>query len=225
VTTAPEAQNVTGYAGGIRRIMVVDDRPENRAVLKGMLEPLGFEILEAANGRECLDQLIPFHPDAILMDLRMPVMGGLEAMRSLRQMSESRDCTVIAISASAFEHDEQESRSAGANDFLAKPFRLQRLLDLLGQHLKLDWIVERPDEVAVEAAPVAIVPPPDESLTRLFDLARQGDIQELLSQSDRLTHSGYAGFATVVRSLAQEFKLREIREFITQHRSPTDDPS
>src|SRR5690606_23704428 len=69
----PIEKNVIGYRGETRRVLVVDDKPENRAVLTDMLRPLGFEVLEAVNGQDCLDQYPLFQPHIVLMDLRMPV--------------------------------------------------------------------------------------------------------------------------------------------------------
>jgi len=70
-----------GYRGPRRRILIADDKRENRAVLVDMLAPLGFRIAEAGNGQEALDVAARFQPDAVLMDMRMPVLDGLEATR------------------------------------------------------------------------------------------------------------------------------------------------
>jgi PAS domain S-box-containing protein len=214
---APE-DDITGYSGRRRRIMVVDDRAENRAILRQMLEPLGFEILEAVNGQDCLNKTGPYQPDAILMDARMPVMNGLEATRRLRQMSNP--CVIIAISASAFEHNRAECLSAGANDFLAKPFRLPQLLDLLGHHLQLEWMIEPAGDEAPPPASssLPVLPPPRGDLDSLYDLAMQGDVRGIINQAERLRRGGYAPFADVLLALANGFKIKELRQFIAQYR-------
>jgi signal transduction histidine kinase len=212
-----EEQSIVGYRGINRRILIVDDRFENRAVLVGMLRPLGFEIEEAINGEDCLDKVESFQPHAILMDLRMPVLNGLEAMHRLKQNPHIQAPVMIAVSASAFDHDEEASRQAGATDFLSKPFRLQRLLHLLEKHLELEWLTEGlPLEASTPEQ--VIVAPSQECLTALFDLARRGDIQEILDQCDRLKQDGYSVFAASLCSLAQQFKLDEIRQFIKKYR-------
>ncbi|MEP7286224.1 MAG: PAS domain S-box protein [Chloroflexota bacterium] len=222
VGTTQVEQEVSGYHGETRRIMVVDDKPDNRAVFTNMLVPLGFEIREAVNGQDCLKETVDFKPHVILMDLRMPVMDGLEAMRRLRQMQHDPKPVLIAVSASAFEHDQEASFEAGADAFLPKPFRFEKLIDLLGQHLALEWIAEEPAVQPEPAVPESITPPPEADLNMLFDLAMRGDVRGIQLQANRLSQSGYKGFAAELESLAQSFRVKELRQFIKQHREGTD---
>ncbi|MBI5930469.1 MAG: PAS domain S-box protein [Chloroflexi bacterium] len=218
-----EEQNVIGYRGVSRRILVVDDRWENRSVLTNMLVPLGFEVQEAVDGEDCLKKVATFHPDAILMDLRMPVLDGLEAIRRIREMPSGKKLIIIAVSASAFEYNRGESFSAGSNDFLAKPFRFGKLLDLLAAHLRVEWIYENDPQVSeAEQGDGAITTPPEEDLIRLLDHAKRGNIRGLTEEADRLTESGYKGFAANLRVMTRSFKLKEIRDYIQQHREQSD---
>jgi CheY-like chemotaxis protein len=214
-----EEEHIIGYQGDSRRILIVDDRSENRAVLSNMLQPLGFETQEAINGLDCLDKVKAFHPHLILMDLRMPGLNGLETMRRLRQTPQENDLIMIAVSASAFDHDEAASREAGAADFLSKPFRFQRLLHLLEQHLRLDWVIAEPVPSAPPVDAQVLVVPPQDRLAQLFDLARRGDVQEIVDQCETLAREGYEVFATRLSAMAQDFKLKEIRHLIEQYRS------
>lgn len=218
----PIEKNVIGYRGETRRVLVVDDKPENRAVLTDMLRPLGFEVLEAVNGQDCLDQYPLFQPHIVLMDLRMPVMDGLETMRRLRHLPYDRKLIIIAISASAFEHNREESITAGADDFLSKPLRFQTLLDLLEKHLALEWIIEEPENHKDQGTAQAIIAPSEDILVLLADLAMRGDIREIMNQAERLARSDYAAFATMLRSLAQEYRIKDIRQLILQYRSASD---
>lgn len=209
-------QQINGYRGASQRILVVDDRVENRAILVNMLQPLGFEVKEASDGQECLEKFIQFQPHVILIDVRMPVMDGLEAMRQLRQMPGGQELVLIAISASAFEHDREASQQAGADDFLPKPFRLERLLELLRTYLKLEWLFEEVTEPIDTQADQPIVMPSEVELLLLLELAKRGDVRQLVKQSERLIRNGYAPFGTTILSLAQEFKIKEIRRFIRE---------
>ena len=123
------------------RILLVDDHDENRATLKDMLLPLGFEIAEAVNGQDALAQATIFSPELILMDLVMPVMDGLEATRQIRQIPAFQGVVVIGVSASALEAKRQVSLDAGCDDFLAKPSEMRRHLgfccDILYQKCSL----------------------------------------------------------------------------------------
>jgi len=125
----------TGYDGERKKVLVIDDVAENRAVLIDMLRPLGFLTYEAHDGREGLERAIALQPDMILMDNVMPVMSGLEATRRMRDLPALRHVPVIAISASATKADKDKAVDAGATDFLPKPFRATQLLALFERHL------------------------------------------------------------------------------------------
>ncbi|MBC8163783.1 MAG: response regulator, partial [Roseiflexaceae bacterium] len=101
----PPARPISGYTGPRRTILVVDDNPQNRAVLVDLLAPLGFGLLEAADGRAGVAQAQAVRLDLILMDLRLPVMTGVEATRAIRQLPELQGVVIIATSASVFDAD------------------------------------------------------------------------------------------------------------------------
>ncbi|MBZ0304489.1 MAG: response regulator, partial [Anaerolineae bacterium] len=216
--TKKEEKNIVGYIGTPRRVLVVDDRWENRSVLTNMLLPLGFEVVEAVDGLDCLKKVDEFHPDVILLDLRMPAMNGLEVMRRLRK--RPRHVVIITISASAFEHNREESLLAGADDFLAKPFRLPKLLDLLQRYLHLEWVYDmvEPEEPA-ETPILEMTIPAAQDLELLHDYVRQGDVRAIAGYTDKLVGQGHIAFAEKLRKLAKEFKMREIRELINSYRN------
>lgn len=141
---APDTSvNIIGFKGSKRKILVVDDRRENRSVLVNLLEPIGFEVLEAIDGQDALNKANEFKPDVIFMDLVMPVMNGFEATHRLRQETSLKNVVIIATSASVLDCDRWSSREMGCNDFLSKPIRLQELLERLQVHLGLEWIYEQ----------------------------------------------------------------------------------
>ncbi|MCP4399087.1 MAG: response regulator, partial [bacterium] len=95
-----EPQQAIGFHGAPVTILLADDNEINRAVLNDLLSPLGFQLLEADNGKEALEMACEHQPDVILMDIVMPVMGGLTAIRQLRALPEFEQPVIIAISAS-----------------------------------------------------------------------------------------------------------------------------
>ncbi|MEE3719852.1 ATP-binding protein [Tumidithrix elongata RA019] len=131
---------IRGYGGKRRKILVVDDRWENRSVLVSILEPLGFILLEASNGEEAWQQVQSNHPDLIISDLKMPVMDGWTFLTKLQESETLKDTILIASSASVFDTDRQTSFTAGANDFLSKPVQAEDLFCLLAKHLELEWL-------------------------------------------------------------------------------------
>ncbi|HEY2929748.1 ATP-binding protein [Piscinibacter sp.] len=131
----PADRIALGYDGERKKVLVVDDVAENRALLIDMLRPLGFLTFEAHNGREGVERAQALLPDLILMDNVMPVMNGLEATRLLRATPALKDVPVLAISASASQADREMAVDAGATDFVSKPFRAAQLLALFERHL------------------------------------------------------------------------------------------
>ena len=90
------------------RLLIVEDQPENRLLLRRLLDPLGFELREAANGQEAVALFEQWHPDLIWMDIRMPVMDGLEAVRRIRATKAGADTKIIALTAHALEEERNQ---------------------------------------------------------------------------------------------------------------------
>ncbi|HEY2461949.1 MAG TPA: response regulator transcription factor [Candidatus Acidoferrum sp.] len=106
-------------------ILVVEDEPQIRRVLRATLSAQGYSIVEAENGQEALDKLRSARPDLILLDMNMPVMDGLEACREIRRDS---DVPVIMLTVRSSENDKVRALDAGADDYVVKPFGIQELL-------------------------------------------------------------------------------------------------
>ncbi len=117
------------------RLMVVEDRWQNREILRSLLEPVGFEIREAVHGEEAVAIAEEWAPHLIWMDIRMPVMDGVEATRRIKGLPGGAAMVVIAVSANVFEGDRARMEEAGCADFVAKPFRARVLFELLTRHL------------------------------------------------------------------------------------------
>lgn len=221
-TAAPAPKStVIGYQGPRRKILIVDDVAENRAVLIDMLGPLGFATAEAVNGQEGLEQANAVRPDLILMDIVMPAMDGLETMRRLRQLPDFKGIPIIAISASASGGDVTSSMVAGANAFLPKPIDLSRLLAQIGALLKLEWID------VLQAAPHApegmeegrLAVPPAQEMETLHYLARRGNMEEILRWTERLIglDERYRPFADKLSLLAKGYRSKAILSLVEQY--------
>lgn len=118
-----------------RKILLVEDNALNQEIAKGLLEFAGYDILSAWDGQECLDLLAENSVDLILMDLHMPVMGGLEAARKLRFLPNGRTVPVIALTADVRPAVIDECRDAGMVAHVGKPFDPARLLALIEEHI------------------------------------------------------------------------------------------
>jgi PAS domain S-box-containing protein len=239
-STQSQARNVTGYRGDRRRILVIDDRWENRSVIVNLLQPLGFEVVEAANGQEGLAQVRTQHPDLVITDLAMPVMGGYDFLDQLRQDPDHHDQVVIVSSASVSASDRHQSISAGGTDFLPKPVQAGDLFLMLEKYLDLDWIeatspsssphdrasanpapasppIQSPSQSGPPADPAnPLVLPPRDRLITLLDWAKQGLLRNVRQELQQLVNEDprYQAFASQVEPLAQQFRLKDIQNLL-----------
>lgn len=220
-------KQIIGYEGQRRRILVVDDRWENRGVLINLLEPLGFQLTEAENGLEGLAKIRQSQPDLVITDLAMPVMNGFELLKQVRSANDLQHQKIIVSSASVAQADRQMSLDAGGNDFLAKPVEVSELFNLLATHLELEWKYEMTASndsgsttptTGLENPEGMIIPDPVD-LKTLLDLAQQGNLKRLRSHTDHIAHSNprYANFASQILQLAKQFKAEEIEDLLKQH--------
>ncbi|MCP3921583.1 MAG: AAA family ATPase [Desulfobacterales bacterium] len=216
---------VTGYEGSRRKILVVDDKKENRSVLINTLAPLGFEVFEAVNGEDGVNKTVEIIPDLVLMDLRMPIMDGYEAIRQIRKLPIGQNIIIISISASVFDLDRMKSIDAGSDSFINKPFIIENLLSLLQTHLELDWIYDKQDSETIgkrhgEISPITpIIAPPKEELARLFDLVMKGNVGDILKEAERLEKMDvrFTPFTTELQNLGKTFKINKLKEFVKQY--------
>ncbi|TVQ18635.1 MAG: response regulator [Leptolyngbya sp. DLM2.Bin15] len=133
----------------VYRILVVDDSMMNRQVIVQFLTSIGFEIREAADGAEAIAQWQDWNPHLILLDLRMPVLNGLEVIRHIRAYDREHPPTgdrlspkVIAVTASALVDQQQEAMASGCDDFITKPVDLSYLLEAIAQHINVDYMYD-----------------------------------------------------------------------------------
>ena len=222
VFTPETSHFITGYEGPHYRILIVDDRLENRQVLLNFLEPIGFDIALAENGQEAVEKVPIFKPDLILMDLVMPVMMGFEAVKAIRAMPDFKDLPIIAVSASVLDSDHEASRRVGCNDFLTKPVEANKLFDVLQSYLDVNWLYEINVGLAEEETAVtehaAIMPPPQQALEVFVELARLGDMKRLEEEAGRLMEASpqHQPFAQAIRQLAAAYEDEKLLAFVMQ---------
>jgi signal transduction histidine kinase/CheY-like chemotaxis protein len=218
LTPGKRPRPVTGYAGARRQLLVVDDDADNRNVLRDQLEPLGFIIHEAADGESCLARLASLQPDAVLLDLRMPGMGGLATASRIRELAGRAKPPLIAISASVFEADHDKALAAGCHAFLPKPVQLEHLLEILRDCLHLDWI-HRIDS----AAPFTFEKPGAALLAELYELSQAGDVDLLRSRLAELekTNPRLRDFLRALDGLAARYQMKRIRELLQAAKTTT----
>jgi PAS domain S-box-containing protein len=209
-------ENIVGYRpdGRPYTILVVDDRGDNRNLIRDLLEPRGFDILQAESGPAAIQAVMDQSPDLILMDLLMPGIDGYETTRQIRRMKGQRQLPIIAVSAGISEEIIENSRTAGCDDFLDKPILLDRLLRKLTHHLLLQVTAGPTADEAATVQPVDIpelILPPREILEQLDFSAKTGDIGGLTEHLVAL-QADYPAFTDRMREIAGSFRLDMVEE-------------
>jgi CheY-like chemotaxis protein len=214
------AVSISGYSGRRRRILVADDKEDNRCVLGRLLRSLGFEVDEAENGARAVELAIERRPDLIFIDLIMPVKDGVTAVRELRQRGGDLARTpIVAVSANAFNDTRADSVRAGCDEFIAKPVRLDEVTDVLTRLLRIEWIrgASRARSRTIERAdghrlPTALA-------EDLYELALQGDVHALTQRiaEARLDPSGPVELLAELSSMASSYDMKALRELLRPH--------
>ena len=124
------------------RILVVDDRYENRQLLVQLLESVGFEVSEATNGQEAISVWSSWQPHLIWMDMQMPVLDGYQATRIIRSHAQGQTTKIIALTASAFEEKRELVMSVGCDDFVHKPFQESIIWEKMAKYLDVSYLYE-----------------------------------------------------------------------------------
>lgn len=166
------------------KILVVDDKTENQLVISKFLTSIGFTIKTAENGKKALETYQSWLPQAIIMDVIMPVMDGKEATKKIKALDINHDVAIIALSASALDEDQQEILSCGADAFVKKPFQAAELLEEIRHHVGLEYEYEVMDDksepkVSIEIEAAQINSLPSELKQRIHQAAILGHLDQL----------------------------------------------
>ncbi|MEM8612948.1 MAG: ATP-binding protein, partial [Cyanobacteria bacterium P01_H01_bin.105] len=214
----PGLGQLIGYGGERRKILVVDDRWENRSVIVNLLEPLGFELLEAQDGQDGVTKAQSFLPDLIITDLLMPKLDGYGLLKQIRALTELQAVPIIASSAHLSSFGQQSTIETEFNSFLPKPIHTQEMLEQIEQALQLSWQYESKSENInmVTSIDSDMVVPTSEHLILLYEAAEKGyisDIQAEIKQLERMTPD-YKPFVDKLQRLVDEFDDEAIAQLI-----------
>ncbi|OUC14095.1 MAG: hypothetical protein B0A82_13830 [Alkalinema sp. CACIAM 70d] len=143
------------------RILVVDDESANRLVLVQLLQSVGFEVREAADGQQAIEAWQAWHPHLIWMDMQMPVINGYEATQRIKTDPQGASTVVIALTASAFEEQRQEILDAKCDDFVRKPFQEREIWQKMAEHLKVEYCYQAIEPTQAFATQTAATQKPD----------------------------------------------------------------
>jgi CheY-like chemotaxis protein len=205
------------------RVLVVDDVEDNRVLLTRMLGGVGFETRPAVNGADALEQFAAWRPHLILMDKRMPVMDGHQAIGRIRASAGGDTVKIMILTASAFDENRAEALTAGADDFLGKPFREGELFGKIQTLLRLEYVYA--DVVKAEGAPSAGVLPaqasarpakrlPGDLITDLREATLGVDVDRMLELGERVAgHDAQLG--KEFQGMVQQFEYKKLLQHLT----------
>ena len=217
-------RTIVGYEGKRQHLLIVDDRWENRAVIKNLLEPIGFSITEAENGQEGIEKIEQLQPDIVITDLAMPVMDGFEMLKKVReketQSNTPRRQKIVVSSASVAQQDQQKALEKGGDIFLSKPVDMNELFTVLCDQLDLTWRIEsdtaettgpKEDRAEAQRESDELVPTEDE-LKSLLLLAQTGKLSKLRQRLETLIkeNTDYSNFAAPLIALSRQFQADQI---------------
>jgi two-component system, OmpR family, alkaline phosphatase synthesis response regulator PhoP len=120
------------------KILVVDDEPDILEILQYNLDKLGFEIRTANDGKEAVEIARAFHPQVVIMDIMMPGMDGIEAVRQIREIPKMKEAFIIFLTARSEEYSEIAAFEAGGNDYIVKPIKPRALMSRIDSYFKRD---------------------------------------------------------------------------------------
>src|SRR6476661_5449129 len=227
------------------RILIVDDREDNRQLLVKMLSPLGFGLQEATNGREAIEIWENWHPHLILMDVRMPVMDGYEATKQIKASIQQREQEqqengeinmdapdspipkIIALTASTIEGRRSFALLVGCDDFISKPFRKTDIFDTLSKHLGVKYVysnstefISTGDRNNLSAFPsnavLAYLPKlPAEWINNIKQVIRSADF-DLISRTIEEIKDPHPEFAAILQGHLDNFDYQKIFNLIAE---------
>jgi signal transduction histidine kinase/ActR/RegA family two-component response regulator len=178
---APDLSTSSGQATQREyRMLVVDDKRENRRLLVEWLQAAGFAVREAADGQAAIEIWEAWSPHLIWMDVRMPMLDGYEATRRIKARAGGQATVIIALTASAFEHEQEIVRMAGCDDVVRKPVREATIFAKIAEHLGVRFIYEDPQPAAAaegtaDLRPADLAGLPAEWLSELRQAADEVD--------------------------------------------------
>jgi signal transduction histidine kinase/ligand-binding sensor domain-containing protein/DNA-binding NarL/FixJ family response regulator len=204
------------------RVLVVDDRWENRALLLKLLESVGPDVRVAVDGKEAVEIWTDWRPDLILIDMRMPVMDGYSAVKKIREIEAvegGAPVRIIALTASAFEHNYGEMLSAGCDDYILKPFSESTIFEKMVEHLGIRFLYEGDSEAVLSGSGEEKITPgrlaqlPSEWIAELGQALTDGDVRAIYGIIDNIQERDET-LAKELKSMVKSYRFAAIKAMI-----------
>jgi CheY-like chemotaxis protein len=206
----PVNARISGYHGPRRTILVVDDDPTHRDLLREVLAPLGFILFSAPDGPACLDLARHCRPDLFLLDISMPGMDGWTLAETLRAGGHF-EARILMLSASALEAHGRSMAQPFHDGYLMKPIDIPRLLEQIDQLLKVEWQYGTAEPVEPAWRPDGGSQPARRHVDELIDLGRIGHIRGIQAKLDEIgaDQPEHHAFVSQMRELVDRLDLEQ----------------
>jgi PAS domain S-box-containing protein len=202
------------------RILIVDDRVDNRKLLIQLLNPLGFLLQEATNGKDAIAIWQSWQPHLIFMDMRMPIMDGYEATQRIKATTQGQATVIIAVTASSLDSQKAMTLSIGCDGFIGKPFRDREIFDAIHHHLGVNYVYEQttastpPSPTPAHSlTPESLAVLPPDWLEAFHQATILGDIELMLSLIEQIRTS-HESLANALAELTNQFELEKLLTLI-----------
>jgi len=201
------------------RILIAEDNFENSLLLSSLLTQTGFDTRVVNNGEEAINFFKQWHPDFIWMDMRMPIMDGYQATKTIRQLPGGDKVKIIALTANAFDDQREDILAAGCDEVLRKPFQKHEIFEAIGEQLGVRYRYEQAvakagnESILIGIDDVASIP---EALRETLKIAAASlssdEFAAALSQLDER----HSALALRFSALAQKFRFDLILKYLNQ---------
>lgn len=174
------------------KILVVDDNHQNRAFMKSFFECIGFETNEAENGKEAIRVFENWRPDLIFMDIRMPIMDGIEATKIIKSRKDIKDVKIVALSAHMFQDERAELLKVGCEEYMSKPLQEQEILDLIFRIFGVIYIYRTEEDITMTKNQAILIDKeslrviPKELIHALHEAVIQLDSAKIVESIDKI---------------------------------------
>ena len=221
ITTATDSREILGLEPNqpVYRLLIVDDKEVNRLLLIRLLQPLGFELREASDGKQAVAIWKKWEPHLIWMDMRMPIMDGYEATKLIKGTVKGNATAIIAVTASVLEEEKAVILSSGCDDFVRKPFRQETILAMLTKHLGVRFIYRENSSSVISTTesvtlqPLDLTVMPAQWLKDLYQASIDLDEEIILSLIAQIPPS-HAHLSQGLRNLVDSFETDKITDLI-----------
>ncbi|NKB65894.1 MAG: response regulator [Candidatus Latescibacteria bacterium] len=214
-----DCSQVQRLAPGHRvRALITDDVEQNRTLLRQLLEGIGAQVVEAANGQQALDQLAQTAFDIVFLDIRMPVLDGRQALTAMRKDDRWTDLKVVALSASTLDHQRRALMDLGFDWFIGKPFDFEEICQALADLLGVEFALETGEAAAEADSDWTGATVPTDLAERLVDAAELGQVTRLETGLEELAKLGAqeARLADHLRALRRQHDMDGVISILSQ---------